>query len=129
MKRILKDIVVAIIITTVAASLLIAIITNISRSLEKTIATSVSPDGVYELEFVEVGTAFSFGPSSVRITLNKGSKRISAYDSTIHNDGGALTSENWYVNWKQDCVTAILSGKEQGNETVTIYFDGTILTD
>ena len=46
-------------------------------------------------------------------------------DFELHNDGGSITSNCWKVTWYEDYVEVILSGKEQFDEQVILYFDGT----
>ena len=50
---------------------------------------------------------------------------ISQTDFELHNDGGSITSNCWKVTWYEDYVEVILSGEEQFDEQVILYFDGT----
>lgn len=88
--------------------------------------TSVSPDGKYELTLQAVGEPdWPFGSASGRLVLMEGKDKISQTDFELHNDGGSITSSCWKVTWYEDYVEVILSGEEQFNEQVILYFDGT----
>ena len=43
----------------------------------------------------------------------------------MHNDGASISSSCWKVTWHEDYVEIILSGEEQFDEQVILYFDGT----
>lgn len=88
--------------------------------------TSVSPDGKYELTLQAVGEPdWPFGSASGRLVLMEGKDKISQTDFELHNDGGSITSNCWKVTWYEDYVEVILSGEEQFDEQVILYFDGT----
>ena len=87
---------------------------------------SVSPDGKYELTLQAVGEPdWPFGSASGRLVLKEGEDKISQTDFELHNDGGSFTSNCWKVTWYEDHVEVILSGEEQFDEQVILYFDGT----
>ena len=95
---------------------------------KKTICdTSVSPDGKYELTLQAVGEPdWPFGSASGRLILMEGKDKISQTDFELHNDGGSITSNCWKVTWYEDYVEVILSGEEQLDERVNLYFDGSV---
>lgn len=87
--------------------------------------TSVSPDKTYELVLQAVGEAdFPFGSASGRLVLYEGKSRISKADFELWDDGGCIRSSIWEVAWHKDYVEVILSGDEQLDEQVILYFDG-----
>ena len=87
--------------------------------------TSVSPDGTYELVLQAVGEAdFPFGPASGRLVLYKGKRRISQAGFELFDDGRSIRSNIWEVTWHEDYVAVILSGDEQSDEQIILYFDG-----
>ena len=87
--------------------------------------TSVSPDGTYELVLQAVGEAdFPFGSASGRLVLYEGKSRISKVDFELFDDGGSIRSSIWEVTWHEDSVEVILSGDEQFDEQIILYFDG-----
>ena len=87
--------------------------------------TSVSPYGTYELVLQAVGEAdFPFGSALGRLILYEGKSRISKADFELFDDGGCICSSIWEVTWHEDCVKVILSGDEQLDEQVILYFDG-----
>ncbi len=88
--------------------------------------TSVSPDGKYELTLQAIGEpGWPFGSASGRLVLKEGKDKISQTDFELHNDGGSISSSCWEVTWYEDYVGVILSGEEQFDEQVILYFDGT----
>ena len=91
-----------------------------------TIDTSNSPDRKYELTLQAVGEPdWPFGSASGRLVLMESKDKISQTDFELHNDGGSITSSCWKVTWYEDYVEVILSGEEQFDEQVILYFDGT----
>ena len=66
-----------------------------------------------------------FGSASGRLVLMESKDKISQTDFELHNDGGSITSSCWKVTWYEDYVEVILSGEEQFDEQVILYFDGT----
>ena len=89
--------------------------------------TSVSPDRKYELTLQAVGEPeWSFGSASGRLVLMEGKDKISQTDFELYNDGGIISSRCWEVTWYEDYAEVILSGEEQFDERVTLYFDGSV---
>lgn len=87
--------------------------------------SSASPDGTYELVLQAVGEAdFPFGAASGRLVLYEGKSRISKADFELRDDGGSIRSSIWEVTWHEDSVEVILSGDEQFDEQIILYFDG-----
>ena len=99
-----------------------------TANYKKTICdTSVSPDKKYELTLQAVGEPdWPFGSASGRLVLMEGKDKISKTDFELHNDGGIISSRCWEVTWYEDYVEVILSGEEQFDERVTLYFDGSV---
>lgn len=90
-----------------------------------TVDTSISPDGTYELVLQAVGEAdWPFGSASGRLILYEGKSRISKAGFELFDDGGCIRSSIWEVTWHEDCVKVILSGDEQLDEQIILYFDG-----
>ena len=88
--------------------------------------TSVSPDKKYEVILQAVGEPeWPFGSASGRLVLKEGEDKISQTDFELHNDGASISSSCWKVTWHEDYVEIILSGEEQFDEQVILYFDGT----
>ena len=91
-----------------------------------TIDTSNSPDGKYELTLQAVGEPdWPFGSASGQLVLKEGKKKVSETDFELRNDGGSISNNCWKVTWHEDYVEVILSGEEQFDEQVILYFDGT----
>lgn len=88
-------------------------------------ATSESPDGKYELILQAVGEAeWPFGSADGRIVLMEGARQVSEVGFTIYDDGGYVRESVWKVTWYEDFVEVILSGDEQQDEQILLYFDG-----
>ena len=92
---------------------------------KKTICdTAVSPDGVYELTLQAIGEPdWPFGSASGRLIL-KEKKKISQIDFELHNDGGSINGDCWSVTWYEQYVEVVISGDEQFNEQILLYYDG-----
>ena len=89
--------------------------------------TSVSPDKKYEVILQAVGEPeWPFGSASGRLVLKEGEDKISQTDFELNNDGASISSSCWKVTWHEDYVEIILSGEEQFDEQVILYFDGTV---
>ena len=91
-----------------------------------TVDTSNSSDGQHELVLQAIGEPdWPFGSASGRLVLKEGKDKISQTDFELHNDGVSISSSCWKVTWHEDYVEIILSGEEQFDEQVILYFDGT----
>ena len=116
MKRIPKHIIITIgcvifVIAILCGSILYQIFWE-----KTTIAIIENEERGYTVELQEVGTAFLFGPSSVRVILKNSSGRvIDRFTDKIQNDGGTLDEGNISVSWHAGCVEVVLSGEEQEN--------------
>lgn len=87
--------------------------------------TSISPDGKYELTLQAVGEPdWPFGSASGQLVLSEGKDKISEMDFELQNDGKSINSSCWKVTWYEDYVEIILSGEEQFDEQVFLYFGG-----
>lgn len=101
----------------------ISYITNYKKAK---VDTSNSPNGQYELVLQAVGEPdWPFGSASGQLVLKEGKDKVSETDFELHNDGGSISSSCWEVTWYEDYVEVILSGEEQFDEQVILYFDGT----
>ena len=93
------------------------------------IDSSVSPIGSYELKFQQVGDPdFPFGHTHVRLLLKDGKQTVSKHRFDVANDGGNMNLGLWNVTWKDGFVEAVISGEEQQDYQVMLYFDGDIET-
>ena len=90
--------------------------------------TSVSPDKKYEVILQAVGEPeWPFGSASGRLVLVEGKNMIAQTDFELRNDGGSISGRCWEVTWYEDHAEVILSGEEQFDERVTLYFDGSVV--
>lgn len=90
-----------------------------------TVSTAVSPDGTHELVLQAVGeAAWPFGPAKGRLILKEAQKEVSKMDFTIYDDGGSIRDELWTVTWHEEYVEIMLSGDEQSDEQIWLYYDG-----
>lgn len=125
MERFMKAILRVIAVVSIMAVGLWGSITYVSEYKVTTVDTSVSPDGTHELVLQAVGEAdFSFGSATGRLILYEGKSKISKADFELFDDGGCIRSGIWEVAWQEDCVGVILSGEEQLDEQILLYFDG-----
>lgn len=86
---------------------------------------SVSPDGKYELTLQAVGEPnWPFGSASGRVVLKKDDQEISNVEFELHNDGGNISNRCWTVTWYDEYAEVTLSGEEQSDEHVLLYYDG-----
>lgn len=89
--------------------------------------TSVSPDGEYELTLQAVGEPeWPFGSARGKLILKNNGNTISETGFELRNDGGSVNERCWKVTWYETYAEIILSGKEQFDEGVTLYFDGSV---
>ncbi|GGE59111.1 hypothetical protein [Priestia taiwanensis] len=82
---------------------------------EVTLVKSHSPNNMNTIKVVQKGSAFLFGPSSVRIKCGWWEH----LDKVISNDGKTLDSSNVSVSWENDYeATITLYGEEQEPEII-----------
>ena len=98
---------------------------------ETTISTYTSPDGVYQLTFLERGEpTFPYGAAHGRFVLQKGRDRVSRYDWNANYDGVTLSNSLEYsppdVQWRSDRVTVCIVDTEKGDWTYDLYYDGKV---
>ncbi len=126
MKKFLKVILCFIGLICAIALIFLMSISYITNYKKVTVDTSNSPNGQYELVLQAVGEPdWPFGSASGRLVLKEGKDKVSETDFELRNDGGSITSSCWEVTWYEDYVEVILSGEEQFDEQVILYFDGT----
>ena len=90
-----------------------------------TVTTSISPDGRHELILQAVGeAAWPFGPANGRLVLMENQKKVSKKNFTIRDDGKIILDDSWAVTWHEYYVEVILSGEEQFDEQILLYYDG-----
>lgn len=89
--------------------------------------TVQSSDGNYELILQSVGEPyFPFGDAPGRLVLQNGETVVAKADFEIANDGASFSARTWSVTWYDDHVEVVLSGEEQFDELVTLYYDGQV---
>ncbi len=87
--------------------------------------TIQSADGMYEIALQAVGEPdWPFGSTSGKLVLSKGENVVSKANFEIANDGCRISERTWSVVWHDDYVEIILSGEEQYDELVELYYDG-----
>lgn len=87
---------------------------------------SESPEGEYTLLLQADGSPAFFSSADGRLVLKEGKKKITVYKFVLSDDGGSVRSDVWQVLWKEDHVEVIISGEEQDDELIQIYYDGEI---
>lgn len=89
------------------------------------ISTSMSPDGDYELVIYSVGEPdFPFGPAHGRLVLKDKERTVAYMPFEVANDGARFDDSDLETTWYIDRVEVVVSGPEQHDELVTMYFDG-----
>lgn len=127
MKKALKSIIITLGIFAAMAALLLGSIMYITRYKVTVVDAVKSADGVYEVVLQAVGEpAWPFGSAPGRLVLKKNETIISKTDFTIANDGASFGSEAWNITWYDDYAETILSGEEQYDELVTLYYNGQV---
>lgn len=125
MKKIIKFILGFVAVTSIIIAALWGSFVYVSDYKITEVDTSVSPDGSHELVLQAVGEAdFPFGSASGRLILYEGKSRISKTDFELWDDGGCIRDSIWEVTWHENYVEVILSGDEQFDEQIILYFDG-----
>ena len=78
------------------------------------------------MTLIEIGEpVWPFGPAAGRLVLKEGNTTISQTDFELRNDGCSIGSNDWAVTWNEDHAEVVLSGEEQFDEQILLYFDGT----
>lgn len=89
------------------------------------ISTSIYPDGDYELVIYSVGEPdFPFGAAHGRLVLKDKEKTVAYMPFEVANDGARFYGNDLETTWYIDRVEVVVSGPEQHDEFVTMYFDG-----
>lgn len=88
--------------------------------------TSLSPDQEYSLTLKAVGEPLFFDSAPGRLILQHQGKTVSSVNFKIADDGGSITPDKWKVTWNPDCVSVILSGSEQMDHQIQMYYNGEI---
>ena len=98
-------------------TVLIGSFTYTTRYRVNSVDSSISQDGKYELLFQQIGDPdWPFGFTHARLVLKDELGTIAKYSFDVRNDGASVHSDSWQVNWKEDCVEAVISGEEQNDE-------------
>lgn len=111
----------------IAAAILLGSFLYITRYKTSDVDTVRSENGKYEAVLQAVGEpGCPFGSAPGRLVLKGEGETISKTDIEIANDGGPVSEKNWRVIWGEDHVEIRLSGGEQYDELVTMYYDGSV---
>lgn len=127
MKRRFKAIIMIFGIFAVMAAITLGILWYKTRFEVAVVARVQSSDGNYELVLQSVGEPYwPFGAAPGRLVLKSGETVVARADFEIANDGAFFNAQSWKVTWYDDHVEIILSGEEQYDELVTLYYNGEI---
>lgn len=96
-----------------------------TRYKEKLVDKTSSPDKQYILSMYSVGEPYwPFGGAPGRLILEMANSKVARAEFEIANDGVRFDADSWDVTWCSDRVEVALSGNEQYDELVAMYFDG-----
>lgn len=127
MKKTIKNAFIILGIFVIIAAALLGSILYIMRYKVTVVDTVQSEDGIYEAVLQAVGEpGWPFGSAPGQLVLKKDGRTISKTDIEIANDGGQISGGNWRVIWEDNYVEIILSGGEQYDELMTLYYDGQV---
>ena len=77
----------------------------------------------YELIVYEIGSAFPYFPSNMKLELKHNNELVDTKEFIISNDGKALSKElNFKIEWKEDKVIVTAMGEEQDDEIIEIDY-------
>ena len=125
MNKIVKYIVIIAGILVMVVLLPLGYVRYKTRYEAEQISTSMSPDGDYELVIYSVGEPdFPFGAAHGRLVLKDKEKTVTYMPFEVANDGARFDDSDLETTWYIDRVEVVVSGSEQHDELVIMYFDG-----
>ena len=125
MNKIVKYIVIIAGILVMVVLLPLGYVRYKTRYEAEQISTSMSPDGDYELVIYSVGEPdFSFGAAHGRLVLKDKERTVAYMPFEVANDGARFDDGDLETTWYIDRVEVVVSGSEQHDELVIMYFDG-----
>ena len=127
MKKARKNVIIIFGISLFTAFILLGSVLYITRYRVPVVDTVRSKEGTYETVLQAVGDpAWPFGSAPGRLVLKKDGRTLSKTDIEIANDGGRINDGNWKAAWRDDRVEITLSGQEQYDELVKMYYGGQV---
>ena len=127
MKKARKNAIIIFGISLFTAFILLGSVLYITRYRVTVVDTVRSKEGTYEAVLQAVGDpAWPFGSAPGRLVLKKDGRTLSKTDIEIANDGGRINDGNWKVAWRDDRAEITLSGQEQYDELVKMYYGGQV---
>ncbi len=125
MNKVIKSILYIVGVLIVLAAVFWCSIVYVSEYKITTCDTAVSSDEQYKLILQAVGEPdWPFGSASGRVILKKDDQEISNAEFELHNDGGSISNRCWTVTWYDEYAEITLSGEEQSDEHILLYYDG-----
>ena len=102
-----------------------ASITYVTKYKKNVCDTSTAPDSQYTLTLLSLGEPeWPQGVADGRLILENTAGKISQIDFELRNNGGNVNKNCWKVNWQKNYVEIVISGSEQFDEEILLYFDG-----
>lgn len=124
LKKVLKVILIAVAVIAACFFLLIGIAVYGLYYAVSTVDESESPGGTYTLQLQSVGSPIFFSSAKGRLVLKEGKKKIVACKFVLYDDGGSVRPDIWQADWKEEYVEIIISGDEQDDEQIRIWYSG-----
>ncbi len=82
-------------------------------------------NGAYCVMLIADGSPeWPFGPQDGRILLERDGSKIAEASFSLANDGKYMGADNWRVEWQEDAVLVTISGEEQPDEQLMLYYAG-----
>lgn len=86
---------------------------------------SISSDEKFQLSLQAIGeSGWPLGIAKGRLILEENEEKISQTDFELRNNGGSINDNCWKVTWYDEYVEVIISGSEQFDEQIILYFNG-----
>ncbi len=113
----------------ITAAAIVGIITLVVIGLtiedRKPVTVDTQTNGAYCVRLIAVGSPdWPFGSQNGLVILERDGSKIAEQYFTLSNDGKNMGADNWRVSWWEDGVLVTISGEEQPDEQLMLYYAG-----
>ena len=117
--KVRKTIIIALIVIVLALFSTVGV-RQYQTNYKKTVVSS-SAYGDYSVRIYMIGTpVFPYGETYCRVDLLKNGRRVNQQSLALHNDGAAVTADNFVVEWDDEYVRVVAYAAEQDELEVTL---------